>query len=264
MTSPVAELLQDWLLDPVALLFLLSLLASALLYANLLSSKRSRLAIGLIVSLWLTGFAVCSSPMLVNPIVASLEHQFPPNHSCEQGSHVVVLSGGIASNTADTIDFGGMSQATLARASAAWGLAMAEPKARLLIAGGGRGAISEADVVASYLNALGVESARIITDSTSLNTYENALRMRELLASEQITGPVRLITSALHMPRAARVFQKVFDGFVIEFCHIAVDRQTMPDVPLWAWAPQTTALLKFDLWLHEVVALLVYRLRGWF
>jgi len=27
--------------------------------------------------------------------------------------------------------------------------------------------------------------------------------------------------------------------------------------------PQTTTLVKFDLLLHEVVALVVYRLRGW-
>lgn len=208
-------------------------------------------------------FVIFCSPSLVNPLLTTLEGRYPDSPDCKSGSHIVVLSGGVDSRAESSDRFERMSTATHARAAAAWRLASAEPAVRLLVAGGQIGRVTEAEVVASYWRALGINPNRIIEEAESSNTRENALRVFALLRDEKVTGPVRLVTSALHMPRAIRTFRTVFSGSGIEFCRVSVDRQALLRFPVWAWMPQSTALIKFGKWLHEIVALVIYRTRGW-
>ncbi len=65
------------------------------------------------------------------------------------------------------------------------------------------------------------------------------------------------------MPRALKSFEKALEDRGVSICPVSVDLQGLHDVPFWALMPQTTALIKFDLWIHEMLALLVYRLKGW-
>ena len=212
---------------------------------------------------WLTAFLVCSAPSIVNPLLTTLEDQYPDSLMCEAGSHLVMLGGGVDSRVQSVIEFERMSRSTMARATATSRIAVSEPTLRLVVAGGALEDITEADVIANYWIALGVDDERIIREGRSSNTRENALNVAELLSDETLQGPLRLVTSALHMPRALHAFRKVLDEQGIEVCPVSVDREALTDMPLWAWVPQTTALVKFDKWLHEVAALAMYRLRGW-
>lgn len=212
---------------------------------------------------WLTVFLVCSAPSIVNPLLTTLEDQYPDTLICGPGSHLIMLGGGVDSRVRSPSEFERMSRSTMARATATSRIAINEPALRLVVAGGALKNITEADVIASYWVALGIDDERIIREGRSSNTRENAVNVAALLSAETVQGPVRLVTSAMHMPRALHAFRRVLGEQGVDVCPVSVGREALMDMPLWSWLPQTTALVKFDKWLHEIAALAMYRLRGW-
>jgi len=273
-------LIRDWLLDPTALLFMFTLVVGLILIRIVCVRRPRRESIhsddpvnrnGLMINrwffvligLWLAAFAVFTAPVVVNPLVVSLEQLPLREQPCEAGSHVVVLGGGVDSRIQSAQDFGRMSSATFIRATHAAHIALMEPDVTLIVAGGALGEISEAQVITQFMIAMGVPESRLLLELNSSNTRENALNVSQLLQAEPVTGPVRLVSSALHMYRALSSFQQAMRDSNIEMCPVSVDVQGLRSVAPYAWMPQTTSLLKFDLWLHEVIAVIVYRLKGW-
>ena len=272
----MTSLLKAWLLDPLALLFLLSLLLCAV---GLLGRRgrsaqegdseasgkarvrRRRLWPALLV--WIVLFLVCSAPVIVNPLIATLEDPWLAGPDCPTGSHLIVLGGGVDSRIQNVNEFGRMQKATLTRATEAAHIALAEPDTRVIIAGGSVGKVAEAEVIAAYLQSLGVPKERIVEEAESATTRENALNVARLLKDESINGPVRLVSSAMHMPRALLSFRQVMADSGVEVCPVSVDVQALKNVPWYALMPQTTAIMRFEMLLHEAVALLVYRIKGW-
>jgi uncharacterized SAM-binding protein YcdF (DUF218 family) len=55
----------------------------------------------------------------------------------------------------------------------------------------------------------GVAASDIIVESASVNTYENGVFSKRLIDSLQLKPSFVLITSAMHMPRAEKVFKKL-------------------------------------------------------
>jgi len=265
----MVDQLQYWLLDPVALLFLASLatIGSLLLFRRRKSRGRKQRGASLwqwaLCVLWAVLFIFCAAPSVVNPVLATLENQYPGQVDCDSGSHLIVLGGGVDSRVKVATEFERMSPATMARATAASRMLLQEPQLRVIVAGGALRSVTEADVIAEYLMALGINDSRILREGQSANTYENATQSASILNGVEIDGPVRLVTSAMHMPRALGTFRKAFEEQDIELCPVSVDRQSFRVMPLWAWLPQTTSIVKFNKWLHEVVAIAVYRSRGW-
>ncbi|MEQ8344739.1 MAG: YdcF family protein [Sneathiellaceae bacterium] len=88
-------------------------------------------------------------------------------------------------------------------------LARSHPEAKLVFAGGqgtlAQAPISEADVARRVFASLGLPPDRVIFEGRSRNTHENAL-LAKPLAQPQPGETWLLVTSALHMPRAAQVF----------------------------------------------------------
>lgn len=67
----------------------------------------------------------------------------------------------------------------------------------------------EGDVLATYAKALGVPGDRIITTGRVLNTGEEASAVTVLLRERLATRPhILLVTSAYHIPRAQRLFER--------------------------------------------------------
>lgn len=272
----MTSLLRAWLFDPVALLFLsavLLLLAITLAWRRRRTRRRrhsgstgsSSLPRWVIpaCSLWVVLYLVSSAPLVVNPLIASLEDPYLTMPACAAGSHLVVLGGGIDSRLDDVRQFGRMHPATLSRVSEAARILEAEPGTRVIAAGGPLVNIAEADVMAAYLAQIGIEPERILREDRSVSTRENAVYVSAMLGDETIRGPVRLITSAMHMHRALSSFRQVLAGTGIEVCPVSVDVQAIKDIPFYALMPQVTAISRFDLLLHEALALLSYRLKGW-
>ena len=84
------------------------------------------------------------------------------------------------------------------------------PEARIIFTGGNgevfRQGHSGARPVGDYLAAAGVAPDRIVLESESRNTYENAVLTREMI-KPQPSERWLLVTSASHMPRAMATFR---------------------------------------------------------
>lgn len=276
-------LLRDWLLDPAALLFLASIALGLVLIAT--SKKRLRtlstdqsdeqdplpskktgifsVRTTAVAVIWLVGYQLVTAPIFVNPMVNQLEKLYVSDEQCAPSSHIVLLSGGVDSRVQTVGNFERMSPATFVRATEASRIIAKEPDAKLIVSGGATYSIPEAQVIAHYLTSLGIPEDRLILESTSRNTYENAVNVSAILAEEDVEGPIRLVSSAMHMHRAYKSFELALNDTGITICPISVDFKGLAKLQLYGWVPQMSSLIKFDHMLHELVALLMYRLKGW-
>ena len=135
-----------------------------------------------------------------------------------------------------------------------------------IILSGGSGAIvansiSEAESTAKALAALGVERARLRVEGKSRTTAENARYSAELIGAEPALGkgPILLVTSAAHMPRAVGSFRAA--GLAVTADPIDYRTRGLGDAfrirnpPSDGWAATDNAL-------HEWFGLVSYWLRG--
>lgn len=92
-------------------------------------------------------------------------------------------------------------------------LALAFPDVPIILSGGSGAivvnSISEAESTLKGLVALGVDPARVRIEGRSRTTAENATYTAELIRAEPalVKGPILLVTSAAHMPRAVGAFR---------------------------------------------------------
>lgn len=148
-----------------------------------------------------------------------------------------------------------------------------EGKAPLVIASGGRvewrgGGSPESEDMVSILEALGVPKSAVLQDPTSLNTYQNAVNVRQILQQRGIRR-VLLVTSALHMPRSVLIFkrQKIDaipapTDFLVTQSEIDEPSSSLPAM-LLNFFPDADRLHRSTKALKEYIGLAVYRLRGW-
>lgn len=89
-------------------------------------------------------------------------------------------------------------------------LAQLYPEAKIVISGGMAvlqdGGEPEAETAQRFFLGLGISQDRLVLESQSRNTEENAEFSKSLLA--EIEGPKLLVTSAFHMPRSMGLFRK--------------------------------------------------------
>ncbi len=148
-----------------------------------------------------------------------------------------------------------------------------EDKAPQIIVTGGAiewmgSAAPEAEGMRELLEFMGVPSQAIVSDAAARNTYENALNVR-VLADELGVERILLVTSALHMPRAAAIFQK--QGFsVIPAPTDFLATQAAAGAPgkgvsgaLYQLLPDAQYLEISTRVFKEYLGMAVYRARGW-
>jgi uncharacterized SAM-binding protein YcdF (DUF218 family) len=137
---------------------------------------------------------------------------------------------------------------------------------KILITGGSgslnkkRQRYKEADFVKEQLQQMGVAGEDILSENQSRNTFENAGNSKKLLDSLQIKGPYLLITSAMHMKRSLKVFDKAGIPVTAYPCNYnAIDN---PQLFINSITPSYKAFEGWENYLKEVVGLLVYKLTG--
>lgn len=133
---------------------------------------------------------------------------------------------------------------------------------RLVFAGGPPARLTDSgDSMASLMSKiardLGVPNDALATAAASTNTYEELVTAKSLLRDR--SGPVWLVTSAVHMPRALAIVQRL--GISVH--PYPVDFRQLDGPSAWAWLPHNGGPRLFELALHELIGLAVYRLRGW-
>lgn len=111
---------------------------------------------------------------------------------------------------------------------------------------------SEAELVAETLAGWGIPSERLVVDSSSRNTHENALAAARI-ARERGWRSIVLVTSAFHVPRALGCFRQA--GLSPDV--LPVDRRA-GDGKGRSWLPRAEALEESAQALREWAGRLVY------
>ena len=134
------------------------------------------------------------------------------------------------------------------------------PHLRILFTGGEgelfAASLTEADRARKFFDSMGVDPQRVVYESMSHTTYENAV-LSATLPSINPGQPWLLLTSASHMPRAMATFRKA--GWNVTA--YPVDFRTGIHTPWTQYSP-TEGARKWHMALHELLGLLVYRLAG--
>lgn len=194
-------------------------------------------------------------------ILAPLEHRFPQPHGLPARiDGAVVLGGGISVALSRQTGEPELNEAG-DRLLAMIDLAVRYPEAKILYSSGSHVAgdpeHSEAWFAGRVAEAAGLPPGRILLETRSRNTHENAVESF-LLADPQPGERWLLVTSAKHMPRAVGSFRAA--GWEVEA--YPVDFEVFPEGAGFA-VDFANRLKRFNGGLKEWMGLVGYRLLGW-
>lgn len=219
------------------------------------------------IGTWLVSFGVLLllvlgySP-LSNVLLLSLTERFPQRQDGGRAPDGVVVLGGAIDPDATAARNSLEINAAGERVVAMLELARRYPQAKIAFTGGAASLIeqtlSEAPVAGDVLRQFGVAPDRIVLETGSRTTEENATFTARLVNPKPGERWL-LVTSAWHMPRSIGVFRKA--GFDVDA--YPVDWRTRG----WIDASETfdtasAGLARADIALHEWVGLVIYRLIG--
>jgi uncharacterized SAM-binding protein YcdF (DUF218 family) len=245
-------------------------LACVLMVVALVMSWRSPRWVPVPVALALIVLLLGSNSWVANSLVRSLEWQQIPEKELPTADAIVVLGGATKSAfpPRPAVDLSEEGDRVLYGAQL-----YREGKAPLVIASGGRvdwrgGGPSESGDMAEVLETLGVPTSAILQDPSSLNTYQNAVNVRQIMKERGIQR-VLLVTSAMHMPRSLRIFQRQGIEAIPAPTDFLVTKQEIeepnnsPQATLLSLLPDADRLQNTTRVLKEYIGTVVYRLRGW-
>jgi uncharacterized SAM-binding protein YcdF (DUF218 family) len=136
---------------------------------------------------------------------------------------------------------------------------------KLVISGGSANVLikarGEGAVIKEVLNDIGFDNNRVMIDSLSRSTYENAVECATLFKRYSIPMRIVLVTSAWHMKRARWCFEK--QGFDVEQLttdsFTPVEPLTVPDYLV----PSLSVIGKWDRLVHEWAGIVTYKMKGY-
>jgi uncharacterized SAM-binding protein YcdF (DUF218 family) len=109
---------------------------------------------------------------------------------------------------------------------------------------------SEAEFLVNNFAELKIPQERIFKETKAKNTLQNAQYSKALLDSLQLKGPVILVTSAIHMPRAVKVFKKAGMDVIPFPSNFQVTKDATVFTPRQL-IPSASALLNWGILLKE-------------
>lgn len=244
-------------------------LACLLLIAGIAWARMRRMALILaLLLLWLG-----SSRYVAYALVRSLETRYPTLEGAPAVDAIVVLGGGTRSSDAPRP----MVEINEAGDRLLYGAKLYQDGAAsiVLVTGGSiewlqpEGIDPEAADMAGLMRLLGVPPEALWVEANSRNTYENALYSREMLGAAGLDS-VLLVTSAMHMPRAAPLFEAqglrvtpAPTDFLVSDAEWAHLWRGGPGATLINLLPNVEYLTYTTRCLKEYLGIAVYSLRGW-
>ncbi len=179
--------------------------------AILLGSQRFRkFAKGLIISGILL-IILLTNGIIPSRLLLQIENQYPTLQSvAELGSSAqkiqyIVVLGGLSNQQKEWPLTSQMGPTMLMRLTEGIRLSRELQKADLVLSGGSRSGISDAEMMQKLSIDLGVDPKKILLETKSTCTAEEAIFLKELLEGEKFI----LVTSARHMPRAMTLFRHI-------------------------------------------------------
>lgn len=174
---------------------------------------------------------------------------------------IVLLGGGIATVTISGRSAAVPTAASLLRSLEAARVFKAIDASRVIASGGNarpkRQTMAESTLLRRLLVDAGVPDARIIDESSSTTTAEQAAFVRELLRPLGVNRVV-VVTSAAHMPRSLTLFRAT--GLEVVGSMAPMRSEGAP-LPPW-WLPNAESLSESDDAFYEFGALTYYWMRG--
>jgi uncharacterized SAM-binding protein YcdF (DUF218 family) len=219
--------------------------------AALFFRRLRKLAMILLIIAGIIYIALASGPVSYW-LIGRLEHRYPALTNIDTVKNVkkiVVLAG-----HADADPYFPISSAV--NSSSAFRL-MEAARLHNLISGSkilitGSGDVPE--VMKKVLLSLGIPDQTISIDNQSRNTYESAVKIRQMVGTETII----LVTSAGHMIRSVGVFKKVG----INTIPAPTDYMTGPNCLAANYFPTASHLTYSDLAVHEYLGIVWYKITG--
>jgi uncharacterized SAM-binding protein YcdF (DUF218 family) len=240
-----------------------------LLVALVLCLKRSRWTFAPVL-LALIILLTASNVRVSNYLVKSLEWQHLPPTAIPNADAIVLLGGATRNASPPRImpDLNENGDRLFYAAKL-----YQDGKAPLIIAAGGRiewygGEAPEATDMAAILQTMGVPPEAIIEEPNSLNTYQNAVNVKEILLSKGLNR-VLLVTSAMHMPRSLLIFQRQGIEAIAAPTDFLVSQQELQqqdnslESKILSFFPETNSLDNTTKAIKEYIGTFVYRFRGW-
>jgi uncharacterized SAM-binding protein YcdF (DUF218 family) len=239
---------------------LLSPLTWVLLFGFVLLAGRWRLSgltRALIVVLELL-LVLVMCPLGANVLVGEIEDRVPRTDACATPAPaaIVVLSAGLQRAPENAGDFTALGADSITRALSGIILWRKSAASTLVFAGGGPFEVSESAVLQNFAEQLGVPPGMIRREGISQTTWENAEQLRALKPA--LPDRIWLVSSAIHLPRALMAFRAA--GF--QPCPYVSDRRYLPPGGIGYYLPQSSALRKSELAIHEFAGELLYRWRA--
>lgn len=207
-----------------------------------------------------------SNRVVSNSLIYILESKYKPV-SVDTLSNLdimIILSGGVRSSTRLSKDFE-VSPATFSRISGGIRAFNKSNAKKLVLSGAGshsRGKLEsqkDGEAMKNLAIQLGVPEDKIILETNSLNTMEHAIELEKLFPPEN-NLKIGLVTSALHLSRSKKAFNKKFksDNIVpIPVNYI----YSLPKLNLASFIPSAQALSQSTYALHELIGILWLSIR---
>lgn len=273
----MSEFVLSWL-SPLGFLILMACVA-------VLAKRRLHPLIRCVYAIAILMVVIFSLPIVANSMYASLEgvHPVVPMNDVVAVDVIIVLGGSVEPpvHPRIVVELGVAGDRVLH----AWRLFRAQ-KSPLIIVSGGRSYSdssmqSEAYYMKEVLVELGVPAEKVVLESGSRNTYQNAKNSRTIVGKLEIVErsdetdqhktprivsqvskeSVLLVTSAIHMPRALATFQKAGINAMPATTDIRHSTHAVNNV--LAWLPNALSLSQSTDVLREWLAIVFYKLRGW-
>lgn len=253
--AEIARELLLWLLSPLSWLVLA-------IVGLLLGAWRSRRRLTVASSVLALVAVFATTPLASSWLIQWLERPLPQPAFCTTAppTVAVVLGAGVdvfAGRSDDTTVLSISSRRRMERALEWWRQA---PGRSLVVTGGPSpsGGAPVSRLMVRYAQELGDGQSITGIEDASSNTWENARHLASM--NPAIPRRVTLISSAMHLPRAAFAMRQA--GF--DVCPVSADPRRI-ELGWWGYLlwPQSSALLKTEDSLHELVGQAYYRWLAW-
>ncbi len=230
--------------------------------------RRATVAIALALSiLFMTG-----NPLVSNWLVSTLEWRYLPPSPMPTADVIVVLGGATEPALAPRpwVEVREQGDRILYAAH----LYSQKRAPKLILSGGriswrgGSSDPSEADDMKEFAMAMAVPDSAIILEGESLNTRQNAVNVQKILTAQSLQS-VLLVTSAIHMPRAVAIFNKIGIPVIPAPTDYLVPSELNQSFKatwqgqLLSLLPEAESVSRFTQAMKEYVGFAIYRLRGW-
>jgi uncharacterized SAM-binding protein YcdF (DUF218 family) len=238
----------------------LSLVVTGAVLSRLCLQRLARICFGAaMIIVW-----TCSTPVVANWAVASLERQYPPRTIAETpAADVAIVLGGVLGQPLRPRIGSDLSEAA-DRVLHAARLYRAGKAKRILVSGGNipwTSAVEpEAELIKELLVEWGVAAEAIEVGGSSRNTYENALEVERMWKASGFKSAL-LVTSAAHMPRAMATFRRAGIPVIASTTDVLVVDGDRSDP--FAWLPSADALAMTTRAMREWIGYVAYKVRGY-